>query len=205
MRSNKKISLVITTALLLLPILVFAAAPNPQDTSGNYNMALISLVSLMIVLLLVIGILANTLRQLAIVVRDKNRKDKQAASNVVKTILLMLAFSIPALHTLAAGAAKAAAATVSGTISGIPANDFYAVMTVIILEIIVIFALVIYIKRLLRIITGKPELAGAVKSIAKKNWFWDKFNAAATLEQEKDILLDHNYDGIQELDNSLPP
>src|ERR1017187_5461722 len=104
MRSNKKISLVTSTALLLLPTFVFAAAPNPQDTGGNYNMALISLVSLMVILLLVIGILANTLRQLAIVVRDKNRKEKQAASNVVKTILLMLAFSVPALHALAAGA-----------------------------------------------------------------------------------------------------
>ena len=25
------------------------------------------------------------------------------------------------------------------------------------------------------------------------------------IEKEKDILLDHNYDGIQELDNKLPP
>lgn len=31
---------------------------------------------------------------------------------------------------------------------------------------------------------------------------WTK---AVPLDHEKDVLLDHNYDGIQELDNSLPP
>ncbi|MGF1534038.1 MAG: cbb3-type cytochrome c oxidase N-terminal domain-containing protein [Bernardetiaceae bacterium] len=36
-------------------------------------------------------------------------------------------------------------------------------------------------------------------------WFWNKFNAAAPIHKEKDILLDHEYDGIHELDNDLPP
>ena len=39
--------------------------------------------------------------------------------------------------------------------------------------------------------------------------FWDKFlkvvNDRAPVEQEADIMLDHNYDGIRELDNHLPP
>ena len=36
-------------------------------------------------------------------------------------------------------------------------------------------------------------------------WFWLKFNAAVPKGKEKDILLDHDYDGIHELDNDLPP
>lgn len=36
-------------------------------------------------------------------------------------------------------------------------------------------------------------------------WFWEKFNAAKPQSAEKDILLDHEYDGIHELDNNLPP
>ncbi len=36
-------------------------------------------------------------------------------------------------------------------------------------------------------------------------WFWDKFNGAADVTHERDILLDHDYDGIHELDNNLPP
>ncbi|NLR89787.1 MULTISPECIES: cbb3-type cytochrome c oxidase N-terminal domain-containing protein [Flammeovirga] len=36
-------------------------------------------------------------------------------------------------------------------------------------------------------------------------FFWQKMNAAKPLALEADILMDHNYDGIQELDNDLPP
>ncbi|MEH0158511.1 cbb3-type cytochrome c oxidase N-terminal domain-containing protein [Limibacter armeniacum] len=36
-------------------------------------------------------------------------------------------------------------------------------------------------------------------------WFWQKFNAAKPMELETDILMDHEYDGIRELDNQLPP
>jgi cytochrome c oxidase cbb3-type subunit 3 len=44
--------------------------------------------------------------------------------------------------------------------------------------------------------------------VPEPSWFtkvWDNFNAAVPVEQEKDIELDHNYDGIKELDNHLPP
>ncbi len=35
--------------------------------------------------------------------------------------------------------------------------------------------------------------------------FWQNANALIPLEEEKNIELDHNYDGIRELDNHLPP
>jgi len=203
MRLNKKIYLVIVTALLLLPTFVFAATQAADEKSGNYNAVLISLVSMMLILLFVIGMLANTLRLLTFVIRDKIRKDKQEAGVIVKTILLLLALGLPTVHVFAAE--TVAAAPVSTTISGIPEYDFYAIISVLALELLVIFALAIYTRLLLRVIRNKPELAQATEAITKKSWFWDKFNAAATLEREKDILLDHNYDGIQELDNSLPP
>jgi cytochrome c oxidase cbb3-type subunit 3 len=33
----------------------------------------------------------------------------------------------------------------------------------------------------------------------------EKLNASVAVEKEEDIMLDHNYDGIRELDNNLPP
>lgn len=49
------------------------------------------------------------------------------------------------------------------------------------------------------------EKAGLVK---KESW-WQRANKQAwkliPVEKEKDILFDHEYDGIRELDNSLPP
>lgn len=44
---------------------------------------------------------------------------------------------------------------------------------------------------------------------AAKEPLWDrlykKWTAAVPVEKEQDVMLDHNYDGIKELDNSLPP
>ncbi len=42
------------------------------------------------------------------------------------------------------------------------------------------------------------------------NWAWakkliSKWTEAKAVEQEDEIILDHNYDGIKELDNNLPP
>lgn len=61
---------------------------------------------------------------------------------------------------------------------------------------------------LYRLGTSESELAQAksigresnrIKDFIKRMW------NARPIEQEKDILLDHDYDGIKELDNSLPP
>lgn len=44
---------------------------------------------------------------------------------------------------------------------------------------------------------------------ANEGSWWSRFNKMVTnavpVEKERDILMDHNYDGIQELDNNLPP
>ena len=205
MHTNKKKSVSFVMAILLLPVLAFAAPFGADSQPGGYNMQLISLVGLMLVLLFVIGMLGNTLRQLSFVVRDKKRKARQE-SVLVKTALLIMLLSMPLLHAFGQGTDNAKATVQSSTvINGIPSSDFYAIMSVILLEMIVIFALVLYIKILLRVISNKPELAKAAKAITEKSWFWDNFNKAVPVEKEKDLLLDHNYDGIRELDNSLPP
>jgi cytochrome c oxidase cbb3-type subunit III len=209
MHSKNKISMILAAALLLLPTFVFAVATSNQEKSANYNMALISLVGLMIILLFVIGMLASTLRELTHTLSNKLRKEKKD-SVVVKTILLLVALTVPAVNLFAAAAPAAAkvvekAAPGPAFISGIPVDDFYAIMTIIALELLVIFALVIFIKQLLVAIQNKPEMAGAATPVVKKSWFWDNFNAAVPIDKEQDLLLDHNYDGIQELDNSLPP
>lgn len=45
---------------------------------------------------------------------------------------------------------------------------------------------------------------------AEAGSFWSRFDRAVLtkavpVEKEEDVMLDHNYDGIKELDNSLPP
>ncbi len=52
--------------------------------------------------------------------------------------------------------------------------------------------------------------AGKVNEATGFRKWWSEldkkfFTKAAPLEKEQDVLLDHNYDGIKELDNALPP
>lgn len=52
------------------------------------------------------------------------------------------------------------------------------------------------------------EVMEEVKLIDKESWWqkiYDKSWNRASMDEEKDILLDHDYDGIHELDNVLPP
>ncbi len=55
---------------------------------------------------------------------------------------------------------------------------------------------------------GKERYLAAQNKTIKFTWF-DKIYAKLTrtkpLEAEAEIILDHNYDGIKELDNALPP
>jgi len=44
--------------------------------------------------------------------------------------------------------------------------------------------------------------------INDKNWFEnlkERFTGSVPVEEEKQLLMDHDYDGIKELDNNLPP
>lgn len=59
-------------------------------------------------------------------------------------------------------------------------------------------------------ILGKPEIIEfEVVPVKNEIPFWRKLYKVATktvpVSREKEILLDHNYDGIRELDNRLPP
>jgi cytochrome c oxidase cbb3-type subunit III len=70
----------------------------------------------------------------------------------------------------------------------------------------------IYLIKILNMMSADMEREKALKlgipHVAKATW-WDMFlqkvNASVPVEQEKNIELDHNYDGIRELDNHLPP
>jgi cytochrome c oxidase cbb3-type subunit 3 len=202
MQATKKSFLLSLSATIAIPVLSFGAEANPLTKSPEYNTTLISLVSLIVVLLFVIGILAATLSQLSVVVRDKFRKERSEAAKKIGMLLLLVGLCLPAAGSFAAETAPAA---VVEYIDGIPTADFYLIMGIIALELFVIFALVIFTNMLMKAMRETPETEVQVKKVVEKSWFWDKFNAAATIEKEQDILLDHNYDGIMELDNSLPP
>jgi cytochrome c oxidase cbb3-type subunit 3 len=67
---------------------------------------------------------------------------------------------------------------------------------------------VVYLLRLVRMFTLKEqefESALIEKQAPVTSPLWDKLNASIAISEESAIMTDHEYDGIRELDNSLPP
>jgi cytochrome c oxidase cbb3-type subunit III len=205
MRTNKKV-FYLALCLAAFPSLVFAAG-GAAAKSNDMSMPLLVLVGFSALLLCVIGVLANAKKQLSEIAREKMKAEK--SGKIVSIMLFIMALSLPALHAGAAEAAPAPAAAVAAPIiAGLSDNDFYGIITVIALEFFVIFFLLYNIFVIQKMLKQKTvyNAAGAVVSAEpESNWFWDTFNKAVPIEKEQDKLMDHDYDGIRELDNSLPP
>ncbi len=88
---------------------------------------------------------------------------------------------------------------------------------VIIFGIFIIFATVVFLFRFFMIwmdvqkmrILEEQGLEVLKESTLVKDSLWSRMmkrlSGAVPVEREADVMLDHNYDGIRELDNSLPP
>jgi cytochrome c oxidase cbb3-type subunit 3 len=91
-------------------------------------------------------------------------------------------------------------------IGGLDSWVFVIVGVVIIIEFIVILGLLRSIKNLLIGLGYQPELAEKeVKPLINWKWLDRMLNDSVPMEKEAEILTDHEYDGIRELDNNLPP
>lgn len=198
MRNHKIIFL--TSLITSAPVLLHAATDAPSQ-GGSFNAMLIGLLSLAVILLFAILVLANTLRQMGFVYRDKMREQKASSGSIAKSILLALVATISSKYVLAQDAGNIA---MSGTIAGMAEIDFYLIMLLIAVELMVVFALSFQLRKIVKLISARPEIEEVTKPKFKLS-FWDRFNSAVAIEKEEDILLDHDYDGIKELDNSLPP
>jgi cytochrome c oxidase cbb3-type subunit 3 len=122
-------------------------------------------------------------------------------------------------NTASAQATATAASTVTGTTQvtdvyygGLSFTTFWTLATVLALELFIIFMLVLFIKGVWKAIYPEAVVLQKEKILSQswmiRSWnYLDKkfFTKAVPLEKEADMLLDHDYDGIKELDNALPP
>lgn len=191
--------LIAAIIFFFIPVSAFAAAETTNN-SPSFNVLLTGLVTLAIALLFAIGILGNVLRSLVSVYRDKLKNDVNTPS-ITRNLLTLVLLLLPLASVFAQ---EQPAIKKPEIIAGIAATDFYLLMAVIVLELLVIISMLITMAVLVRLLSAKPETAKKVKALVSKP-FWDRFNKAVAIEKEQDIMLDHDYDGIKELDNSLPP
>ncbi|MEO6541786.1 MAG: cbb3-type cytochrome c oxidase N-terminal domain-containing protein, partial [Ferruginibacter sp.] len=91
---------------------------------------------------------------------------------------------------------------------GLSATTYYLFLIVFFMELVVILFLAFSIRRMYTELL--PEKIKREKSSSGFALLWKKldkklFTRAVTVEEEADVMLDHDYDGIKELDNALPP
>lgn len=87
-----------------------------------------------------------------------------------------------------------------------------AVISMVLIVLILVLLVAMYLLQILRTMVEKD----AIKIATEKGLdykpepspvanFWASLTDAVPIDQESTVVLDHNYDGIRELDNHLPP
>jgi cytochrome c oxidase cbb3-type subunit 3 len=194
-----------TAFLLFISSSIFSQnAPALSSVSAeSYNMVEILLVVIAFILLFVIGGMGQILVALSRQLSDKTREAQKGKVLSVLIILSLLCENLFSQTVVANESTK-----VVTNYGGISANSFYVLVSVIILEIFTLLFLFFSIKRIFAELI--PENSSVLVKKSKLVALWVKldkkiFTKGIPIEHEVDALLEHNYDGIRELDNALPP
>ena len=185
---NKKMILALGSLVSVLTVGAQDAAPAipAAPAPANHDTTVWALFGVATILLICIIMLAIAFLRIT--------EYKAKLKNGAKAALLLIGFLLSANSIFAQDAAPKAAST------GFDINLIVASAIVgIELLIVLFFGLKIW----QAINEVDPAKEGEKKFELPK--FLENINASVALEKEKDILLDHDYDGIKELDNNLPP
>jgi cytochrome c oxidase cbb3-type subunit 3 len=172
----------------------------------------VMLIVLMIILVIAIALLGYILIGLAeIKLKNSKTEGKSQETTVAKTsgqaAAIIVGLMMISTNIFAQNTSKPITDAVQ-TIGGLSSGAFYTIIGVIFFELLIILSLLINIRLL--IAAKKQKLAAAEADVApalrttRLNW-WSRFNKFKPLAEEKDLDLGHDYDGIRELNNKLPP
>lgn len=175
------------------------AAAQPVQPGSNQLATLLMI--MIVVLAFVIWGMGHVLTALGRQLVEKSKASKLPSVMMVTGLLLLSQL------TFAQDAANIVVKEVPNY-GGLSATTYYMFLTVLAMEVFVILFLAFSIRRMYTELL--PEKIVPVKEKAALAGWWtalDKklFTKAVPVETEADILLDHDYDGIKELDNALPP
>ena len=174
-----------------------------QPVSSGYNQLAILLMILIVVLAFVIWGMGQVLTALGRQLVDKNRNTSKIFS-----LVLLAGFSLLSHISFAQQTAATVVVPQLPNYGGLTASAYYMFLAVIGMELVVILFLAFSIRRMYSELL--PEKIKQRSADSKFAALWTKldsklFTKAVPVAKEADILLDHDYDGIKELDNSLPP
>lgn len=188
-------------AMMASPFFAMAAETKEKSTYLS-NPLFIILLGAIILLLALIAVLGTTLQNIAksdyLAQKVKKIQEK---NNAMKSAGLFILFGLMSSQVFGA---NAAVEKKSWLIGGLDYWTFYSMVFIIVSEIGVIAVLFIVMKNLLKEEAVEAQVVAAQPK-PKEKTLMDKLNASVGIEHEEEIMLTHNYDGIRELDNDLPP
>lgn len=173
-----------------------APAAQPAATGSSDNMIRYVLGGVIVLFVFIIAVLSNALKVASQSFQEKIRAERSGA---VKALVVTLFLSLAGNSVFAQEAAKA-----SGS-NFLDNWDIYILMGAVFLLFIVILVMV----RTLFVLMGIKGMESAEASAYAtgkgkvKTWF-QRFNETVPIEDEDQLDMSHDYDGIRELDNKVP-
>lgn len=188
----------------------FAASVAPIDNSKNLmNNALFWV--LFVVILILLFFITSVSRVIKNITETDLKKSK-SETKINSTVIGLLLFvgSMLTAGVMQAQEAAAAAPVNEGFFQseygGLSSGVFYIMVAAIVTELFVLFMLLIILRKMLRILGMVSDLAPEEeKPMFDFEKISSSLNDSIPIEREAEIMTDHDYDGIRELDNNLPP
>jgi cytochrome c oxidase cbb3-type subunit 3 len=189
-------------ALFLFPAAAFCQEETATNNYSYFSNALF-LTMLVVIILLAILIVAFSSAFKNIADSDylinkytkENAKDQNTTKTLVSIIFLASSFSMFSQDNTVPAAAY------DWRIGGMDQFTFYFMLAIVLVELIVLglmFYQFNFLMRTAKALSLTPQKKKESKIILS-------LTNAVAIEEEESILLDHDYDGIKELDNNLPP
>lgn len=180
-----------------------AAPVKSAVAASGTNMLLIAMGVLAAVLLLVITILSGVLRTAV------KTKIRELAGGVKPGSAMVFLALMSAGTTFAQEAPAKSDLYHAAPLGGLHPLGFYSLFAVLLVELFVILWLCLMILRIIARREVKSAEAAGLVPVKKPSFFSGfisrKVFGVSPVESDKDKMLDHEYDGIRELDNDLPP
>ncbi|MES2566873.1 MAG: cbb3-type cytochrome c oxidase N-terminal domain-containing protein [Bacteroidota bacterium] len=186
--------------LLLVPFAGICQDGNPVNTKSYFSSALfLALLVTIILLAILIVAVSSAFKNIAdsdylINKFNKEKESESSAPKIVTTVILMLSsFALFSQENVAK------VINDDGRIGGLDYFTFYFMIAIIVLELAVLALMFYQFNFLIRTTKAVTETK------KKESKLIQSLVGAVAVENEDSILLDHDYDGIRELDNDLPP
>ncbi len=189
---------------MLIPAVGFCQEQTTKESTSYFtNVLFLTLLVTIIVLAIVIVAFSSVFKNIAdsdyLTTKYSNQKDDNSSAmrNVTTVLLMLSSFAMMSQEKVAA-----AVKVDDGRIGGLDQFTFYFMVAIVVIELLVL-GLIIYQFNFLVKTQTTVETATKAKKVESKIIM--SLTDAVAIEEEDSIMLDHDYDGIKELDNNLPP